>query len=465
MENTEEKIKVVRTGNIGYSKTESRFYTFELAGASQLGTPGLATPGVLPLYSAAYELCPIRIAEYDIIPRGENNLYPLEMADMVREEGLLDEQIKKKVDLLWGQGPQLYETIIEDKQRIKIPVDDTEIQAWLDGWEYEKYLEDIVVDLRTMCGYFDKKHRNVGFRIGDKPFIQRIERIIYEEAALEWYNDTTLKSEAIIAGDYVRPWQFGLTRFPMWNKFEPFKHPVAASYNRLSQYGQSKTYSRASFHGLLNWLRAHSTVARILYMFNLNLAAIKIHIKIPEPLWEKKIDELKTQYSLAGKEFTKEIMEKEKDDYIASIIATVSGADQTSKALVTDNVYNNRSQDNDLVGVEIEAIDLKIKDYIDAEINVAKHAQFELSAGLGLHPALSNLSMDGNLPSGSEQLYAYKLFLLTNVDIAERIACKSINDVIKVNFPGKKAKIGFYHATVITEEQTAPADRTKNKKP
>lgn len=87
---------------------------------------------------------------------------------------------------------------------------------------------------------------------------------------------------------------------------------------------------------------------------------------------------------------------------------------------------------------------------------------FQVTSGIGLHPALSNLSKDGNLPSGSEQLYAFKLYLATGVDIPEAIVTKDINLAIAANFPGKKLRLGFYHDVLLTEEMTAPADRLKN---
>jgi protein-tyrosine phosphatase len=95
-------------------------------------------------------------------------------------------------------------------------------------------------------------------------------------------------------------------------------------------------------------------------------------------------------------------------------------------------------------------------------VAIAKRADFETTAGFGLHPALSNMSADGNLPSGSEQLYAFKLYLATSVDIPESIICKDINQAIAVNFPGKNLKMGFYHDTVLTEESTSPSERIKN---
>jgi protein-tyrosine phosphatase len=79
-----------------------------------------------------------------------------------------------------------------------------------------------------------------------------------------------------------------------------------------------------------------------------------------------------------------------------------------------------------------------------------------------VHPALSNLSADGNLPSGSEQLYAFKLYLATGVEIPEGIVCRDINNAIRANFPEKNLRMGFYHDVVLTEEMTPTKERLRN---
>lgn len=457
----EQKVdNLVRNGNIGHAAIGSHYYTFEIGGSVKV-----ASPGILPLYNQAFELLPMRIGDFDIIPRGDQNIYPLEMKEILDGSGMQAEQIRKKVNLLWGQGPFLYkEDIVEtapgESKMIRNPVKNTEITAWLKSWKHIEYLHKIAEDLRAMNGYYDKKRINLNARIGKPKKINSIHYVPYEDCALEWYDVNTQECQAIIVGDYVRPWVSGLTRFPIWDPTKPFKYPVSMSYNRLAQFGHSKQYTRSSFHGSQDWLKAHNTVARIVYMFNLNLAALKVHIKIPTLVWNAKLNELKEKYAKTGTAMPDSIIEEEKDKYIAAIVATVSGADQTGKLLVTDKVYDPDS--NTMVGVEVEAIDLKIKEYIDAQINIAKQAAYEASASNGLDPALSNLSRDGNLPSGSDKLYAYKVFLLTDIAIAEEILYRSINEAIEINWPDSEIKIGSYRETIITEQQTSPKDRIKN---
>lgn len=163
---------------------------------------------------------------------------------------------------------------------------------------------------------------------------------------------------------------------------------------------------------------------------------------------------------LKGIDFKEESFEDFKNEVFKKFAEGLVGLEKAGKFLTSETIWDPDGQE--YVGWEIETIDQKVKNYISAQVEIAKRADFEITAGIGLHPALSNLSADGNLPSGSEQLYAFKLYLSTGVDIPESIVCKDINYALQINFPDKDYKIGFYHDTVTTEEMTTPSNRIKN---
>lgn len=70
--------------------------------------------------------------------------------------------------------------------------------------------------------------------------------------------------------------------------------------------------------------------------------------------------------------------------------------------------------------------------------------------------------LEGKLSSGSEQLYALKLYLITEIDIPEMIVTKAINAAIEANWPDKNIKLGFYHEIVKTEDSVTSKERIKN---
>ena len=113
-------------------------------------------------------------------------------------------------------------------------------------------------------------------------------------------------------------------------------------------------------------------------------------------------------------------------------------------------------------GWEIKVIDQKLKDFVDSQIAIANRADRAVSAGIGLHGSLGNLSDQGKSDSGSEQLYALKNYMATGIDIPEMIIMKAINYALKANFPQLGLKMGFYHMQPQKEQDVNPENRLKN---
>ena len=278
-------------------------------------------------------------------------------------------------------------------------------------------------------------------------------------ARLEW-PDPDGNIKAIITGDYDQPWKYGLARYPIFSKTDPFALPVSMSYSNMYSFALPREYSRPSFYGSTNWIKLSSSLAKLLIAFNTNSAAIKYHIKVPRIYWAALRDEIIEKCERDGIPYNDSMLDKAKKEKFAAFAATLTNIGNVGKFITTDDLFDDEA--NVYVGWKVDVLDQKVKDFIDAQINVSKRAALETTAGLGLHPALSNISYEGNLPSGSEQLYAFKLYLLTGVDIPESIVCRDINHAIQANFPGTELRLGFYHDVVMTEERTAPKDRVKN---
>ena len=81
---------------------------------------------------------------------------------------------------------------------------------------------------------------------------------------------------------------------------------------------------------------------------------------------------------------------------------------------------------------------------------------------MALHPSLTNIMVNGKLASGSEMLYALKVFLHFDTRIPERVILGPINQAIAYNFPDTKYQLGFYHSVVMSEEGVTESQRMKN---
>lgn len=453
-----ENIKFDESGDVAILTLDSEVYTFETVGSQKF-----AQPGVLPFYTSTRSLIPVHIGEFDLVPHGEQNNLPEEYRVLLDENNLTPGILQKQASLLWGQGPALYELDFNaEGTRKRIWKEDAEIEAWLNGWDYEDYLMKASVEFQHMNGHFTKYYRNLGPRIGGPAKIAKLEHVSCLKSRLEWPDDKNIIRN-IIVGDFIQPWKYGLNKFPIFNLQDPFANAVSARYSNMYSFAVVNDYSRSPFHGTVGWIRLASSIAKLLSNFNSNSAAIKYHIKVPAIYWENAATELQKKCTSNGTAYTDELLKKFKKGKFQDLADILRGVDNVGKFITTEDLFD--AEANEYVGWKIEVLDQKVKDFIDAQLNIAKQAGAETTQGLGLHPALSNISSDGNLPSGSEQLYAFKLYLLTGVAIPESIVCKDINNAIAVNWPGKKLKIGFYHDAVVTEAQTAPKDRIKNNVP
>ncbi len=447
-------VQILKAGNKAITVTKAGCYVFEVVGSSQV-----AQTSILPFYSNARQLTPTRIGDFQIVANGNENNYPDEIRLILDENNLTPEVLNKQAQLLWGQGPALYRIKFENGRRMKFWDENAAIQSWLDSWDYEDYLLKASIEFRTLNGHFTKYYRNRGARIGGKAAVAKLEHVSNMFSRLEWPDENN-QIKAVIVGDYRQPWKNGLRRYPIFDPETPFSSPVSMRYSNLYCFALDNEYSRSPIHGTINWIKLGSSIPKLLTNFNANSMAIKYHIEVPAVYWDHMRQKLEEECVKQNIPFTEKAFEKLKDDTFEAVSLALSGNDKVGKFLTTDSLWDDSG--NEYVGWKIKPLDQKVQDFIEAQISISDQALFMTTSGLGLHPALSNLSKDGNLPSGSEQLYAFKLYLATGVDIPEGIVMKDINMAIKANFPGTDLRLGFYHDIVMTEEKTNPKDRLKN---
>ena len=188
----------------------------------------------------------------------------------------------------------------------------------------------------------------------------------------------------------------------------------------------------------------------------LNLA---YHVHSPFEYWDNKRDILKQVHP----EWNEARIEKEiaelSTKFLVDLTEVLSGKENAGKFFHTVDVTDDTGTTH---AWKIEAIDQKIKDFVDSQLKIAEASSSAITSGMGLHPSLSNVMVNGKLASGSEMLYAFRLHLLSNVAIAEQAILEQINQAIAFNFPDKNLRLGFYHQSLKAEEALSSSDRIKN---
>jgi len=443
------KMKHIRKGNFGAIETRNNVYTYEIDGAIERTSTIENNP--FSYVDRAYH-----VGGFKIIGRGIDNNMPIEIRKLLEENHIAPGVLRQQLFLLIGNGPVLYRNSFKDGQYIREYVEDKQVSDWLKSWNYEEYLNRIAVDYFATHGSFTNFIRNRGGRIGNG-FINRLEHIGVERAALEYPDDNGV-IQHIIVGNWQKLYSRKLYSYPVWDKNKPFKSAQAISYNHFYSFAR-RYYSVSGFQGAINWIKRSSDIPKVLESLTNNSLNIKWHIRTPLSYWEHKKEKLEEQAALKGQQFTNSMLEKVKDEMFMNLSEMLSGVENVGKFFESEAITNEYGK---LEGWEIIPIDMKVKDFIVAQLEISKHSDLTVASGLGLSPSLSNLVINGSLSSGSDKLYSLKLHLATNTHIPERIITEAINNAIDVNFPKSNVKLGFYREVVQVEESLNPEDRLKN---
>lgn len=404
------------------------------------------------------------IGDYIVYPYGSNNDLPDIIKQVVQSNYIAPGIIKKKTQLLWGSGPMLYTDTITDGVYKRVLVEDSEILTWLESWDYQKYLLACVTDYHHIEGVFSKFHLSKGSRIG-KPFISKISHLYSDRTRLGALRADKMRD---VTHAIVTDWSFNTLNalmeykvYPLFDFTKPFANANAVLYSNMYSFC-TDYYTVPDLYGSLEWLNRSTAVPLIFKALSKNSINLKFHIVSPQKYWDNKANIMKENCSTRGIIYKDSMLLDFQKEFLEKIAVVLSGDENTGKYLHTIKEFTVDGSNLIEHGWDIKVIDQKVKDFVDSQIAISERADHALSAGIGLHSALGNVSESGKSDSGSEQLYALKNYLLTGIDIPEMIATKAINYAIRANFPNKKVKLGFYHLQPEKEQDISESKRIKN---
>ena len=407
--------------------------------------------------SVSWETDPEIIAGKAVVPYGKDNNLPIEIRNIMEENNLAPGILEREKGLLFGQGPELYQKVYEDGEVTRKWDYDKEIWKWLNSWDLTRYLDMAITEYKYLHGYFDKVFLNKGIRIGRNPKIARMEIVPGVNASFGWVETRKLEDiREILVGNFEEGCLRGITTYPVFDCKDPYRYKVSMSYHNSYSYARS-LYSIPSFYGSLNWIRRSSDVPVILKYITDNMINVAFHIESPNEYWEAQEEKLKDKCTRANREYRSEMLDEHKDDVLRKLAEALSGKRNVGKFFHTVTL---KDLDGKPCEWKITPIDQKIKDFIEGQIRVSEKADSATTSGIGLHPSLSNIMVDGKLSSGSEMLYALKLYLASDTSIPEEIILQSVNQAIQINFPNTPWRLGFYHKIVLREEDVSPSERT-----
>lgn len=451
------KTKVVRKKDTGIIHVpDSGVYAFQIGAAtSSSWTDQLSSNSVS---TASWESDPELVQGKEIVPYGSNNNLPVEIRQIMDDNNLAPGILEREKGLLFGQGPQLYKDYWKEGSYQREWLHDKKVWDWLNSWDLLKYLEQAINEYKYLKAHFTKYYNNKGIRIGRQGKITKLECVSATDARLAWVKSRRLEDvKKIYIGDFENNCERGIRTYPVFDPYNPFDQKVSIYYHNSASFARN-FYPVPGYYGALNWIKRSSDIPEILKYLTDNSLNIGYIVHSPAQYWEEKKAALEEKYNDKEERYIDKKLETLKDETFEKLGQVMSGKKNVGKFFETVDFYDD---EGNKCSWSIEPVDNKAKDFIESQIKIAEKADSATTSGIGLHPALSNIMVDGKLSSGSEMLYALKLYLNSDTAIPEAIVMQGINYALKANFPGKDLKLGFYRNIVMKESDVSPDKRVK----
>ena len=409
----------------------------------------------------SWDMDPVTVAGVRVVPWGADNNLPKNIRRILEKNNLAPGILDRKLGLIYGQGPMLYTLDVQENERVQNWIQDEEIQDWLDSWDYRGFIRHMLMEYNHLKGCFVKYHSGKAVRLG-KPWIHSLECVPSADCRLVWpKNDSRNVDdiEDIMVGDFDAYTNPSYKLYPVFDKWHPARHEVAMKYHSMRSFGRN-FYSISSFYGSVPWMADANALPEIIAYLNNNMIAAAYIVHVPQGYWQGKRDV---------------IVEKHPDYTEAQIAAKLDELKMTLSQQIAEVMAGKNNAGKffmcvDFIDVDgheqswkIEPIEMNIDKYIDALAKISRIADSSTTSGLGLNPALANIIIDGKGDSGSQMLYALKLFYGADTQIPEDIALEAINDAIRINFPQKKGVfIGLYRKVINKEDNVTAGERATN---
>lgn len=404
---------------------------------------------------------PVTIAGVKVVPWGSDNNLPTAIRDLLEKNNLGPGILERKTGLLYGQGPMLYKLKVENNERIQEWVIDDEIQDWLDSWDYKGYVRNAFVEYTHMKGVFVKYHCGKAVRLG-KQWIARLECLHSTDSRMVWPENESRRLEDVrkyMTGDFDshRSKQFKL--YPAFDKWNPTAAETAVKYHCMRSFGRNM-YAISSFYGSVPWLENANNLPEIIRHLNENMIAAAYIVHQPEEYWRQKEQIVRSIHPDWMDDKVYAELEVLKDKVTRTIADVMAGKENAGKFFTCVDFVD---PDGHVQSWKIEPIEMNIDKYIDAQAKISRIADSSTTSGFGLNPALSNIIIDGKGDSGSQMLYALKIFYGADTQIPEEIALEALNDAIRINFPHKRGVfMGMYRKVINKEDNVTAGDRATN---
>jgi hypothetical protein len=451
------KKKIKKIGNLSFVETASGTYAISMP----LHPEDSLVDSIFLQGAGAWENNPVAYGGVKVVPYGPDNNLPANIRNLLEKNNLAPGILDRKTGLQYGQGPFLYRLKFENNEIVKEWIPDSEIQEWLDTWPYREFVRNALLEFNFMRGFYAKYYLSKSRRLGAGIRIAKIDCEHSNDCRLEWPENGGRRLEDvknIIVGDFENMRRQLFHRYPVFDRSDPAKHPVAMYYHSYRSFARY-FYAVSSFFGSVPWVRRANDIPDLIQYLTDNMIAAAYHVHIPVQYWEKVREDIESINPEWEEQRIMEELKKRREELTREIGDILAGKRNAGKFLESIDFLDDDGHKSEW---KVEPIEMNIDKYIEAQAKISRIADSSTTSGFGLNPALSNIIIDGKGDSGSQMLYALKIFYAADTQIAEDIIFEPLNTALKINFPGKNLAMGFYRHTVNKEENVTADKRTTN---
>jgi len=394
----------------------------------------------------------IEIDKFKIIPNGPDNLFPYNFKALLDKNNIFHSILREKIDLILTGGTMLYTEEIVDNKIVKKPVLNTEIQDWLDSWDFTNWLLQQTTDFMYIENNASLLVTNKARRIPGYESKRKIAEIRYlpvEDIRMGPYNSQG-KINDYFQANWMNPEK--ILKYNSYNRLDPFRHAASVFYVKMPSFG-SKYYGRPPFIGITDYLKLKELIINW-SIDNLKNTSFKWHVQSPFSYWEKLAD----ANGWDGKQLAK--YEK---DVLAQIDRFLSSDKAENASKRFHSKFGIDAQSGKETGWKLIALDDNTEKNSKAYLEASTGIDESIIASAHLDPSLSNIQIKGKLSSGLDKLIAFNIHQLVSTPTPRRLILSPVNEAIKINWPGSGIKIGF-NDTQLEYAQKAVTDTKKEDK-
>ncbi len=404
----------------------------------------------------AWDKYPTYVGGVRVVPWGAANDFPERLRNLLERNNLGPGILERKTGLLYGDGPMLCRYVMRDGMPVQEWTEDNEVMSWLNSWDWRKYVRDVLVEYTHTNGHFTRYVMGKGVRIG-RQWVSRLECLPSCDVRMVWPESDRLELDQVkryIVGDFGR--NMGFRLYPAFDKWNPARHEAAVSYHSSRSFGRNM-YALSSFYGSIPWLQNANDLPEIIRHLNENLIAAAYVVHMPQEYLRQKEEMVRMMHPEWTDEQVVKELESLRDKVTQTIADVMAGKKNAGKFFQCVDFVD---MDGHMQSWKIEPIEMNIDKYIDAQVKISRIADSSTTSGFGLSPALSNIIIDGKSDSGSQMLYALKIFYGADTHIPEEVALEALNDALHINFPHKRGLfVALYRRIINKEENVSTGNR------